>query len=311
MAKRPPLPHDTPVDTPAVGVGDLIERPRLGLDPSVLGANALTRARSVESLEAIYAAWAELGGIARSTRKQWAEEKSRLETQGELLLGAMKSAARVATPAGQADALAPLNASVAEAEARLAEVKKQFAEQTREAEDRFALELTRLRDEVRAHVQRRAAVARPAFRIAVRVIGDRRILHADRLTDDDAIVALYALTGRVPSRYGYLADDSVDDLSQPPPSLYADEGVTEVRPDALTLASELTTRTLVWPVKGHLPLPLGERWLRWVTRGAVLEAELSDGAAFHNQLSREEAEAVTGLLLAQKLAGKIELELVR
>ena len=66
------------------------------------------------------------------------------------------------------------------------------------------------------------------------------------------------------------------------------------------------------PVKGMIPLALPDGgWMRWVSRGAVLEAELLDGAAFRNVLSAAEAERVTGLLLAHRLAGRIELELVR
>jgi hypothetical protein len=51
--------------------------------------------------------------------------------------------------------------------------------------------------------------------------------------------------------------------------------------------------------------------MRWVARGVVLEAEVQDGEVFRNQLTRDEAERITGLLLANKLAGKLELELVR
>jgi hypothetical protein len=52
-------------------------------------------------------------------------------------------------------------------------------------------------------------------------------------------------------------------------------------------------------------------WMRWAARGAVLEAEVLDGEGFRSVLSAAEAERVTGLLLAHKLAGRIELELVR
>ena len=68
----------------------------------------------------------------------------------------------------------------------------------------------------------------------------------------------------------------------------------------------------MWPVKGMLPLTLPDgSWLRWLTRGPVLEAEVQDGEGFRNLLTQQEAERVTGLLLSHKLAGKLELELVR
>ena len=59
-----------------------------------------------------------------------------------------------------------------------------------------------------------------------------------------------------------------------------------------------------------MPLPDGT-WLRWISRGAVLEAEIQEGEGFRNLLTHDEAERITGLLLSHKLAGRLELELVR
>jgi hypothetical protein len=56
-------------------------------------------------------------------------------------------------------------------------------------------------------------------------------------------------------------------------------------------------------------LPFG--FVRWLERGAVLEAEVADGDGFRNQLTTKEAEQLTGALLSLKLEGKVELELVR
>lgn len=304
-------PRDTPVDTPRVSdVGDIIERPQLGLDPAAAGNRAFAQARSVETLEALYLAWTELSATWASAKKRWAEEEKRLVTQGELLLGAMRAASSAA-PAGDA-ALANVNGMAVEAEKRLLEVRTQFAEQIAQANTTFSRELERLRSELIEHVRRRALVSRPVFKLAVRLVGgDRRILHLARLSDDDAIVALFSLTGRVPSRHGYLADDSLDELGAASAPFYADDGVSEVRPPVAELGALLAARTQMWPVKGHLPMQWGARWLRWVARGAVLEAELEDQGSFRNVLTREEAEQITGVLLTHKLAGKIELELVR
>ena len=65
-------------------------------------------------------------------------------------------------------------------------------------------------------------------------------------------------------------------------------------------------------MKGALRARLPDgRWVRWVSRGAVLEAELLDGEAGRNVLSAEEAEQITGALLALQLSGKLVLQLVR
>jgi hypothetical protein len=302
-------PRDTPVDTPRLGdVGDIIERPQLGLDPAVAGKKAFAQARSVETLEALYLAWTELSTSWSTAKKRWADEEKRLVTQGELLLGAMRAASSAA-PSGD-QTLANVNVMALDAEKKLAEVRAQFAAQIAQANVTFARELERMRTELIDHVRRRALVSRPIFKLAVRLVGsERRILHLSRLSDDDAIVALFSLTGRVPSRYGYLADDSLDDVGVSSAPLYADEGIVDVRPT--DLGAVLSQRPQLWPVKGLLPMQLGARWLRWVARGAVLEAEFEEHSGWRNVLTKEEAEQLTGVLLTHKLAGRIELELVR
>ncbi len=309
------LPRDTPTDVPAVGSGSLIEAAELGPDPSRLGAEALLRARSVETLEVAYAAWVELQQAYRAAKKRWEDERKRLQEQGSLILGAVK-AAGASAPAGEGEALqktSALDAFVKDAQEKLESALRVLDERSGSAEKIFLSELKKVREELRARVGRQAAQVKPVFKLAIRVLGgDRRILHARRLGGDESVIALFALSGRIPSRYEFLHDDSTDDVMAVPPIFYADEGVTELRPTAGALASELSSRSEVWPVKGMLPVTLPDgTWVRWISRGPVLEAEVRDGDGFRNVLSADEAERITGLLLAHKLSGKLELELVR
>jgi hypothetical protein len=304
------LPRDTPVDTPAVTTGGaLIDGAELGPDPEVLGARALARARSVETLEVAYEAWDELRREAKVARARWKEEKERLSQQGSLLLGAVKFAQAPAAGEG----LAKLDGFVAEAQGKLEAAQRELESRVEAAERVFTGQLLALREELTARVERQAAVSKPVFKLVVRVLpGERRVLHVRRLGQDEAVVALFALNRRVPSRYDYLSDDSTDALGATPPVLYADEGVAEVRPTASALAAALAAQSAVWPVKGMLPVQFPDGgFMRWMARGAVLEAEVIEGDGFRSVLSAAEAERVTGLLLAHKLAGRIELELVR
>ena len=305
-------PHDTPVDTPAVGA--LIEAADLGPDAELLGAQALQRARSVETLEVAYDAWAELQDAHRTARKRWEEERKRLAEQGALLLGAVKAAGASAntSEAGLAKTNA-LDGFLVEAKAKLATTQNRLEERARSADAAFKAELDKVRQELCVRVARQADAVRPVFKLALRVLsGERRILHAHRLGADESVIALYALTARIPSRYDFLFVDSTDDALMAPPVLYADEGVTDVRPLPSALAAMLMARAEVWPVKGVLPMQLPDgSWLRWISRGAVLEAEVQEGDGFRNLLTPDEAERVTGLLLSHKLAGRLELELVR
>lgn len=304
------LPRDTPVDTPAVTTGGaLIEGAELGPDPETLGARALARARSVETLEVAFEAWDELRREAKGARARWKEERERLSQQGSLLLGAVK----FAQAPSEGEGLAKLDGFVAEAQAKLEAAQRDLEARVEASERVFASQLLTLREELTARVARQAAASKPVFKLVVRVLpGDRRVLHVRRLGPDEAVVALFALNRRVPSRYDYLLDDSTDDLGATPPVLYAEEGVAEVRPTASALAAALAAQGAVWPVKGMLPVQFPDGgFMRWMARGAVLEAEVLEGEGFRSVLSAAEAERVTGLLLAHKLAGRIELELVR
>ena len=309
--KKPPLPRDTPADMPAVGA--LIEAAELGPDAHLLGSQALARARSVETLEVAYGAWAELQEAHRLARRRWDDERKRLTEQGTLLLGAVKAAG---VPRSMEEGLSKagaLEVFLAEAKGKLASAQQHLEDRARAAQQAFTEELARVKDELQTRIARQSAAVRPVFKLAIRVLpGERRILHAHRLGPDESVIALFALTGRIPSRYDFLFDDSTDDALAAPPMLYADEDVTELRPGGTALAKLLSERRDVWPVKGMLPLPLPDgTWLRWITRGAVLEAEVQDGEGFRNLLTHAEAERVTGLLLSHKLAGQLELELVR
>ena len=207
---------------------------------------------------------------------------------------------------------------LAEARARLDEAKARLAHDEAAAEAAFAQAEADLRAAARARIETRARVAPPRLRLLPRAIGvEHRILHLDRPAADDALVLFLAFTGRIPSRYGAPFDDAADDVLVGPTSLYPDQGISpdEARPSPQRLHLLLDAQPDVWPLKGYLlqVLPDGDgpRFVRWVTRGPVLEAELEDGYGFRNVLSKEEAEQITGGLLALQLAGRLALELGR
>ncbi len=139
----------------------------------------------------------------------------------------------------------------------------------------------------------------------VRVLpNDQRILHLRRPSPDTAVTLLFVTSGRVPTRYAGLFDDSTEEATLAPPVLYADEGVTDVRPKAPQLRKLLEDRPMSWPIKGMLPMltPLG--FLRWLgARPRDLRLERFDGEGFRNLLTKTEAEQITGALLSLKLDG--------
>lgn len=301
------LPHDTPVDVPAV-TGTMIEHaPQV----TTSSAESSLAARS-ETIEAAYDAWDELRSELASVKTVFAAERARLDEQGTLLIGAVQTAiAPTSSPSGLVHRT-QLSSLAEEArqglDAARADLEHRFSEATNALTD--AIE--QVVQEVQGRVSRQLVHAPPKLELMVRALPQgRRILHLRRLRPDEALTFLFAVSGRVPTRYGFLFDGSTDDATLPPPTLYAEEGITDVRPKAAELASQLSARARIWPVKAMIPMPAPFGLVRWLERGPVMEAELADGDGFRNLLTQAEAEQVTGALLTLKLEKKLELELVR
>ena len=290
--------HDTPVDEVSV------------VDAAQL---ALARLRRLETIDSAYEAWAQLLIDRRARVAHFAAEYRRIDDQGSLVLGAVRTASSVAHTAVLEGPESGLELFLTDSRAKLealrgALVATEAAE--RASFDQAVIEISRA---LHTRVAQRAKVLKPVLRVMVRAMPDgQRILHAERVSIDDSIALFFVLTGgRIPSRYEYLFDDSTDDPTAVPPWAYPDEGVVDTRPQPAALASLLELRPEVWPVKGMIPLWLpGERRMaRWLQRGAVMEAEVADGAGFRNLLGADEAERLLGLMLSLKMAGTLELEL--
>ncbi len=318
LAQRPQaLRRDTPVDTPAIVMAP---------PPGVAEADRATRAASellkrLETIEAAYEAWDELREEQSQLRERLREEHQRLEEQGDFLVGAVKKARDLVDPGSAALAKTGdgLDGFVAQASGKLDDAKAELKAREAEIEKRLEHGLNRVKAEVRARLERSLAHFKPKLKLMVRTLANgRRIVHLGRPAHEEAPLMLFALSGRVPTRYGFLFDDSTDDPARSPPTLYADEGVKqgEVRPAAGALAALIDARKDVLPVKGIIPLALPRAsgsplLVRFVERGPVMEAELAEGEQWRNLLTTEEAEELAGWLLKLKLEGKVELELAR
>jgi hypothetical protein len=316
ISKTPPdaqeLRHDTPRDMPAV------EAP-----PTEVGTESpqtvLARMRSLETLETAYEAWLELKLEHGASRGHFREERERLDQQGSFLIGAVRAAGVEPKPGGEAG-LVPASAAdgfLRQAEERLARTREELARREAESEAVFQKAFSEIRATITERVQRYLTASRPSLKLLLRKVGaTRSILHVARVGGDEAVLLCYLFSSRIPSRYGFLFDDSTEDVSLPPAPLYPDEGVTatQVRPNAAVLEARLRAPGEVLPIKGFLPLFVprpdgGEHFFRLLQRGPVMEVEVAEGEAFRNILSREEAERFAGHLLRMKLEEKLELEI--
>jgi hypothetical protein len=282
-------------------------------------------AGSLETLEAVYAAWTERRAERGALLAQAAAERARLEVEGRFLVGAARAASGVTPPppgvgSPPGDALvaaASLQALVREAEGRVAVALASFeqghARALAEADARCAV----LAAEVAARVRRYALAAPVSVQLWLRPVGrDRAIVHLARPSPDGAVLLFFVLTGAVPSRYGYLFDESTEALALGPPPFYPDEGVAPsgVRPSPPALEARLAEGGAVLPVRGFIPLWLGgadgtRRLFRFLQRGPVLELEALREGAFQALLPLEEAEQVAGLLLRLRVEGRLQLEI--
>lgn len=266
-----------------------------------------------QTIEAAYGVWRECVRGAGEFNSRIAEQRRRLSQQGEFLVGTV--AAARGSPAGESrpsDGLLKLDAFMGEAQAQLDAAVAALSRDEALGTDAWRQATETARGEVELRVDRSLQLAPPKIELTVRLLaGSRRILHLRRLSPDDAVRLCRLWLQRVPTRYEFLLDDTTDDHTRAPPTLYADGAVPagSVRPTAVELKALLEREPVAVPLKACLVQPLSERVVRWCSRGPVLEAEIDDGERFRNLLSSEEAEAIAGALLRQKLEGRIELEL--
>lgn len=292
----------------------------LSLPPS----DAALRRAGVDgwSLEAGFEAWEALRTSHALERERLAQERQRIEEQGRFLLGAVRAAsAPTSPPEAPAEAsLAPLEALpqfIREAEEKLEAARSALGAREAQLEARIVREESAARSELRARVERFSERTRPSLVLWLRPVGaGRRILQIERISLDESVLLLFALTGRLPTRYGFLFDDATENHALPPPPLYPDEGVLpeDTRPELTALRTLLERPRETLPIKTFVPafVPRADGavdFFRLLQRGAVMEVELADGAGFRNLLTTDEAERLAGHLLRLKLAGKIELEL--
>lgn len=288
---------------------------------------ALERLETLEALEHAYEVWGALRAEHAAYRRWCADERRRLEHQGSFLVGAVRAAADPARSPGRpsptADALAPgdeLQRFLGEAESKMTAALAALEARAHEDERRFEGALTHVRAEIVDRIERQKRVAPPGLRVLVRAVGTgRTLLHVERIRGDAAVVLLHALTGRIPSRYGFLEDDSTDDVQQAPAPLYAEEGVAAggIRPSFAELGSYLRSATTVVAIKGFIPVfvpraeaPGTDEFFRLLQRGPVLEVErLDEAGGFRSLLTRDEGERFAGHLLRLKLAGVLSLDL--
>jgi hypothetical protein len=280
------------------------------------GGEALARARSLETLEATYDAWRDLESERAAFHAESDRRRTQLQAQGSFIVGAVRAArGEPASTQALARAEEGLGGILKDAEGKLERARQELDRSRTATEGGYARAAAEIQSLALDRVRRYAARARPRVKLILRPAGkDRTILHVERVGADEAVLLLWTLSGRIPSRYDYLFDDATDEAALAPPTLYPDQGLAaaEVRPTASVLRRLLEARKDVWPVKGCVPVwvptPEGDVLYRMLERGPVMEVEIADGEGFRHALTHPEGERLAGHLMRLKIAGRIDLE---
>jgi len=291
-------------------------------DRAVVGpATLLAHLEGRETLEALYQTWEALKRSHEAVQARVTQERRALEHQGAFLLGAVREAGGLPSDSGHESALvrpAALQSFLAEAESRLVEARRTLEEGLALEQASHAQALGALRGRLTAQVRRYREKVKPCLKLYLRPLGgEQSILHLERVGGDEAVLLLHTLTGKIPSRYDFLFDDSTEDVSLSPSPLYPDEGVSSAmtRPQGRALAEFIMRASgEILPIKGFLPLLVprpdgGVDFFRFLQRGPVMEVEALEGDGFRPLLMRTEAERVAGLLLRLQLQGQVSLEI--
>lgn len=295
---------------------------------------------SAQSIAGAYELWLEAQVDLAQRLANEPEERRRIAERAEIAAKALQAARDFVPPAGgepeakpakrkkgagkkgkaagasrALGATDPLARLAAEAKARAEAVRKESEAKLTADIETARRRLADARRDVIAVVRRTLALVRP--RLAVKVIpvaGGRAVVHAERPLEDDSVLLLALFTGgKVPSRHGFFADDTVDDPELAPPHFYAELGVVETRPspDAEEALCDDAHRDVL-PAKAFLPMPLEGRSrprFRLVNRGPVAEFELrrEGSTGYESVMPRAEAELLSGYLIALQAKKRLQL----
>lgn len=288
--------------------------------------SALSVALESESLPALYEAWLAVRLAHAEQRATLDRERVQLARKADYLLKTVQAARDLpqgalpsVPPRGRKPkALAPVDplaAFHAEARAELAAAEKALASRaSTQARASKALE-ARVRKALQERADAHLRIHKPRLAITAHPVGAAQVmLEVARPGDEDAVLLTRLLHGRLPTRWGFFADDATDDLARGPARFYADEGLVELHPpDADAEDAILFGPGDFLPVRGQLAFSVPDRpWPRFrlVHHGPIAQVEgRRAGEPYAHVLRREDGELLTGYLLRLKLAGKLELQL--
>ena len=284
-----------------------------------------------ESLEALYAAWLDVRLQNAQAAAALAKEHELLDTRAAYLLKTVEAARKLPAEPAPKKAKKPKTKSTkkskalvepdplaqfhAQARAELERARKDLATRQKSEEKDAAATEARVRKALLARADLHLTLHKPSVKLNAHPVGkDQVLLQLGPIGEEDAVLLLRLLHGKLPTRWGYYGDDAIDDLQRGTAQLYRDEGVSEPWPaDAEAFDAAAFAKGDFAPVRANFAFALGGAGFphfRFVHRGPVGQVEARrKGEPYQHVLRREDAELLSGYLLRLKLSGRIELQL--
>jgi hypothetical protein len=292
--------------------------------PKPAETSALSIALESESLQALFSAWLELRQQHAASLAALNKERDQLESRAQLVLKAVEAARGLPEVAVEPKTRAkksrlpavrdPLAEFQAQAEAELALARKQlerrFEAQAHEWEKLDA----RVRKALLARADQHLSIHKPQVKLTVHPVGKQSLLEVAAFGEEDAVLLARLLSGKLPTRWGFFADDAVEDLARGPSHFYPDEGRAELWPaDADAEDAILFSNGDFVPLRMQIPFAIPERAFprfKLVHHGLIAQVETRrEGEPYSHLVRREDGELLAGYLLRLRIAGKLELVL--
>ena len=280
---------------------------------------ALLRLKAATLLEDLYDARLRLREAFEALQKEMGAERERLEQQAQIFIRSVESARRLGMAPGSAGELAvppesdPYAGFLSAARGRLDAAEEALSARGAAAADVFRHSMEEAEARIREQVRGLLASHAPRVALTLQPVGrDKAVAWIDRPSSDDAVLLCALLNGCLPTRYGALFDDDVDDPSLEPPTFFAEDGFP-ARPgldegDVLSVGEA----DAFIPFKAHIPFRLpGQDFPRFrlLNQGPVIQLVARErGQAYAPLMDLGTAEAACGLFIRLQVEGKIALD---
>lgn len=265
-----------------------------------------------QTLRDLYDRWLRSKLAHATWRADWRRRSDTLGAKARYLRGTLEAARRFVAASDAVDGLAAGAELDCDAAARALEEERAAETRRFQRESRaFAKALGRMADRYAEHY-----VVPLRFRvhpIQAKSSEGRCVVQVDEIGPDDAVLLVRALTGKLPTRYGFYNDDAVTDLGGPPARWYVEDGVPAAILDDVERADrEVGRRGGLLAVRTMIPIRVpGHDFPRFriVARGRVGELESrGEGAPYANRIAPADLELLSGYLISLRFAGRVAFE---